>query len=318
MSNRDFETGDAISFGPFRLFTAQRLVERAGAPLQLGSRALDILIVLVEHAGEVVSKKDLISRVWPDVTVDESGLRVHVAGLRKALGEGQAGARYVSNVPGRGYCFVAPIARPNVSAVASTPVPVISDQVHGLPPRLTRMVGRDETVRLLSEQIAEQRFVSILGPGGIGKTTVAVSVGYAQLAAFDGSVRFIDLGPLNDPGLVPSALASMLGLLVQSDDPTPSLINVLRDRRMLLILDSCEHVIETAAALAERIFEEAPQVHILATSRESLQVEGEHAHWLPALDSPPDGVELSRAQVLAYPAGQLFVERAQTLVRRKP
>src|ERR1700692_3371840 len=112
MSNRDFETGDAISFGPFRLFTAQRLVERAGAPLQLGSRALDILIVLVEHAGEVVSKKDLISRVWPDVTVDESGLRVHVAGLRKALGEGQAGARYVSNVPGRGYCFVAPIGRP--------------------------------------------------------------------------------------------------------------------------------------------------------------------------------------------------------------
>jgi predicted ATPase/DNA-binding winged helix-turn-helix (wHTH) protein len=310
MSNRDFETGDVISFGPFRLFTAQRLVERAGAPLQLGSRALDILIVLVEHAGEVVSKKDLISRVWPDVTVDESGLRVHVAGLRKALGDGQAGARYVTNVPGRGYCFVAPISRPKVLAIASTPVPVISHQVHGLPPRLTRMVGRDETVRLLSEQIAEERFVSILGPGGIGKTTVAVSVAHAQLAAFDGSVRFIDLGPLNNPGLVPSALASMLGLLVQSDDPTPSLINFLRDRRMLLILDSCEHVIETVAALAERIFEEAPQVHILATSRESLQVEGEHAHWLPALDSPPDGVELSRAQLLAYPAGQLFVERA--------
>jgi predicted ATPase len=216
----------------------------------------------------------------------------------------------VTNVPGRGYCFVAPIGRPNVSATASVPEPMISDQVHGLPARLTRMVGRDDTVRLVSKQLAEQRFVSILGPGGIGKTTVAVSVGHAQLAAFDGSVRFFDLGPLNDPRLVPSALASMLGLLVHSDDPTPSLINFLRDRRMLLILDSCEHVIETAAALAERIFEEAPQVHILATSRESLQVEGEHAHWLPALDSPPDGVELSLAQVLAFPAGQLFVERA--------
>jgi predicted ATPase len=276
----------------------------------LGSRALDILIVLVEHAGEVVSKKNLMSRVWPDVMVDESGLRVHVAGLRKALGEGQAGARYVTNIPGRGYCFVAPISRPNVSATASVPEPVISDQGHGLPARLTRMVGRDETVCLLSEQLAEQRFVTILGPGGIGKTTVAVSVGHAQLAAFDGSVRFFDLGPLNDPRLVPSALASMLGLLVQSDDPTPSLVNFLRDRRMLLILDSCEHVIETVAALAERIFEEAPQVHILATSRELLRVEGEHAHWLPALDSPPDGVELSMAQVLAFPAGQLFVERA--------
>jgi predicted ATPase/DNA-binding winged helix-turn-helix (wHTH) protein len=310
MSNRDLETRDVISFGPFRLFTAQRLLERAGAPLQLGSRALDILIILVEHAGEVVSKKDLISHVWPDVTVDESGLRVHVAGLRKALGEGREGARYVSNIPGRGYCFVAPIARPSVSAKAFVPAPVICDQVHGLPARLTRMVGRDEIVRLLSRQLAEQRFVTILGPGGIGKTTVAVSVGHAQLTAFEGSVRFFDLGPLNDPRLVPSALASMLGLLVQSEDPTPSVINFLRDRRMLLVLDSCEHVIETVAALAERIFEEAPHVHILATSRELLQVEGEHAHWLPALDSPPDGVELSMAQVLAFPAGQLFVERA--------
>jgi DNA-binding winged helix-turn-helix (wHTH) protein len=238
MSNRDFGTGDVVSFGPFRLFTAQRLLERAGAPLQLGSRALDILIVLVEHAGEVVSKKELISRVWPDVTVDESGLRVHIAGLRKALGEGQAGARYVTNIPGRGYCFVAPISRANVSAKAPVSEPAISDQLHGLPARLTRMVGRDETLRLLAEQLAEQRFVTILGPGGIGKTTVAVSLGYEQLAAFEGSVRFFDLGPLNDPGLVPSALASMLGLLVQSDDPTPSLINFLRDRRMLLILDS--------------------------------------------------------------------------------
>src|ERR1700732_4834758 len=104
-------TKDAVSFGPFRLIAAERLIERAGIPLQVGSRALEVLIVLVEHAGEVVSKKDLISRVWPDVTVDESGLRVHVAGLRKALGDGQAGARYVANVAGRGYCFVAPISR---------------------------------------------------------------------------------------------------------------------------------------------------------------------------------------------------------------
>src|SRR5882724_11194112 len=104
---------DIVSFGPFRLLAAERLLERDGIPLQLGSRALDILIVLVEHAGAVVSSEELMSRVWPNVTVIESNLRVHVAGLRKALGEGRAGARYVSNVPGRGYCFVAPISRPN-------------------------------------------------------------------------------------------------------------------------------------------------------------------------------------------------------------
>src|SRR5882762_7706558 len=98
MTDKDPQTKNVVLFGPFRLLAAERLLERGGVPLQLGSRALDILIVLVEHAGEVVSKKDLISRVWPDVTVDESGLRVHVSGLRKALGEGQAGARYVTNI----------------------------------------------------------------------------------------------------------------------------------------------------------------------------------------------------------------------------
>src|SRR5882672_8716309 len=99
------------SFGPFRLFAAERLLEKAGEPLQLGGRALDILIALVERAGEVVSRKELISRVWPDVFVDEANLRVHVSHLRKALGEGHYGARYVANVPGRGYCFVAPVTR---------------------------------------------------------------------------------------------------------------------------------------------------------------------------------------------------------------
>jgi predicted ATPase/DNA-binding winged helix-turn-helix (wHTH) protein len=307
----DPQPQNVVSFGPFRLSAAERLLERNGVPIQLGSRALDILIVLVERAGEVVTKKELMSRVWPDVNVDEASLRVHVAGLRKALGEGQAGARYVSNIPGRGYCFVAPIGRPVAAKPPSALDPAAAaDQAHRLPPRLTRMVGRDEILRAISEQLAEQRFVTILGPGGIGKTTVAVAIGHAQLAAFDGAVRFLDLGLLADPRLVPSAIASTLGLLVQSTDPTPSLISFLRDRRMLLILDSCEHVVEAAAALAEHIFEEAPQVHILATSREALRVEGEHVYRLSALDSPPEGVDFSAAQTIAFPAARLFVERA--------
>jgi predicted ATPase len=142
------------------------------------------------------------------------------------------------------------------------------------------MVGRDQTVQEISDQLKTERFVTITGPGGIGKTTVAVAVGYKPLADFAGAVHFFDLGPLNDPLLVPSAVASALGLIVQSNDPVPGLMAFLRDKRMLLILDSCEHVIETAAALAERIFEDAPQVHILATSREPLRVEGERVHWL--------------------------------------
>ncbi len=132
-----------------------------------------------------------------------------------------------------------------------------------------------------------QRFVTIAGPGGIGKTTVAVLLGHMSRAGFEGAVCFFDLGLLHDPLLVPSAVASTLGLQVQSDDPLPAILDFLRNKRMLVILDSCEHVIEAAATLAERIFQEAPQVHILATSRETLRVEGEHVHRLAPLEIPP-------------------------------
>ena len=297
---------EVISFGPFRLYAARRLIEREGVPLHLGSRALDILIVLVEQASKVVSKNDLMARVWPGVTVDEGSLRVHVAALRKALGDGESGARYLTTLTGQGYCFVAPVTRSS----APKPLETKSGQAHNLPTRLTRMVGRDQTVQEISEQLKTERFVTIVGPGGIGKTTVAVSVGYKLLTEFAGAVQFFDLGPLNDPLLIPGTVASALGLPVQSADPTPGLIGFLRDKRMLLILDSCEHVIETAAVLAERIFEGAPQVHILATSRESLRVEGEHVHRLPPLASPADDASLTAAQALDFPAVQLFVERA--------
>jgi DNA-binding winged helix-turn-helix (wHTH) protein len=111
IDNQDPQTDDTVSFGPFRLYAARRLIESADTRLQLGARALDILIALVEQAGKVVSKSDLMMRVWPDVAVDEGNLRVHVAALRKALGDGEAGARYVTTVSGQGYCFVAPIFR---------------------------------------------------------------------------------------------------------------------------------------------------------------------------------------------------------------
>jgi predicted ATPase/DNA-binding winged helix-turn-helix (wHTH) protein len=303
-----YHAPEVISFGPFRLNPAQRLLEKSGTQLHLGARALEILIVLAERAGEVVSKKTLLARVWPDVIVDKGTLRFHIAALRRALGDGQQGARYVTTFTGRGYCFVAPVTRSN-APTQSNPEALLSDQSHKLPTPLTRMVGRDEAIRNLSTQLVAERFVTIVGPGGIGKTTVAISIANNSLSAYDGAVHFLDLGPLNDPLLVASAVASTFGLVVQSSDPTPSLINFLRFKRVLLLLDSCEHVIETAAALAERIFEEAPHVHILATSREPLRVEGEHVYQLAPLDSPPDTVGITAAQALTFPAAQLFVER---------
>jgi len=176
------QTDEVISFGPFRLYPAQRLIEREGVPLHLGGRALDILLVLVEHAGEVVSKNDLMARVWPGVTVDEGSLRVHVAALRKALRDGESGARYLTTLTGQGYCFVAPVSRSSEPRpFAPSPLEAASSKpghVHHLPARLTRMVGRDQTVQEISEQLKTERFVTIVGPGGIGKTSVVVSVGY--------------------------------------------------------------------------------------------------------------------------------------------
>jgi len=129
----------AVSFGPFQLYPTARLLERDGKPVHIGGRALDILIFLAGHAGQVVNKNDLFAHVWSDVTVDESSLRFHIASLRKALGDGQSGARYVTNVPGRGYCLVAPISR---SAQPSEPNAAVRvpEAPRTLPPRLARMV----------------------------------------------------------------------------------------------------------------------------------------------------------------------------------
>jgi predicted ATPase/DNA-binding winged helix-turn-helix (wHTH) protein len=297
-----------ISFGPFTLRLSERLLASVGKPVELGTRALDLLIVLVERAGQVVGKRDLIASVWPDTTVDESNLRFQIASLRKALADGKSGARYVITVPGRGYCFVAPTVRSSPLRLP-TAQSLLALRSNGLPPRLTRMVGRDETVQKISAQLAAKRFVSIVGPGGIGKTTVAIEIGHRLLAGYEDGVYFLDLGPLNDPLLVASAVVSALRLPVQSDDPVLSLIGSLRDKRILMIFDNCEHVIETAAALAERIFQAAPEVHILATSREGLRVEGEHVHSLKPLDNPPDDAELTAAQARTFPAVQLFLER---------
>jgi predicted ATPase/DNA-binding winged helix-turn-helix (wHTH) protein len=314
-------TGDrsehaAISFGTFRLLPKARLLEKDGVAQHIGGRALDILILLVERAGEVVSKRELVDKVWADVIVDEGSLRFHITALRKVLGDNAADARYVLNVPGRGYSFAAAVSRGDAARVeahrteplpSAAPEPLAHRQT--LPAQLTRIIGREDTVKELLAELETHRFVSVVGPGGIGKTSVALAVGHRLLTAFENSVFFIDFSSLRDSHLVASAIANALGLTVNSDNPVPSLLDYLRQRRMLLILDSCEHVLETLAALAESIVREAPDLHILATSRESFRVEGEQVYRLFPLACPPQRAGLKASEVMAFPAAQLFVER---------
>ncbi|WP_407179860.1 ATP-binding protein [Bradyrhizobium sp. STM 3562] len=301
--------GEAYLFGPFRLLASERLLLNEGEPVPLGSRALDILIILVERAGEVVSHRELFKRVWSDVIVDEASLRVQIAGLRKTLGDGREGARYIANVPAKGYCFVAPVQR----AHAVRPSPnLVFDRPRSdtLPDRLGRMVGRDETVEVLCSDVRSRRFVTIVGPGGVGKTTVAVAVAHALADEFEGAVCFVDLSVLRDGALLITAVASAIGCLAQTQDSSQRLLSFISDKRLLVVLDSCEHVLDSVALFAEHVCREAPFVHLIATSREALRAEGENIYPLQSLELPGSNSSLTAAKALAFPAVQLFMERA--------
>ncbi|MGX9425584.1 MULTISPECIES: ATP-binding protein [Bradyrhizobium] len=298
-----------FSFGPFRLLSAERILSEGDRPVRLGSRALDILIALVVRAGELVSKRDLVAIVWPETVVVEANLTVHVAALRRALGDGQGGQRYIVNIPGRGYRFVAPVSIVTQSVPAAPPA-AAPQAPHNLPAQLTRLIGRDDVVRNLCQRIAAHRLLTVVGAGGVGKTAVALDVAEQMIGTLKDGVWLVDLAPVTDPELVPTALAASLKLEIRSDNPLPSLIGALSDKQMLLVLDNCEHVIDQAAALAAGITKAARNVHVLATSREPLHVDGEQLYRLPPLETPPDMATLTATEALGFPAVQLFVERA--------
>jgi predicted ATPase/DNA-binding winged helix-turn-helix (wHTH) protein len=303
----------AISFGSFRLLPSQRLLLEGDQPVRLGSRALDLLAVLAENAGRVVPKEELIARVWPGIFVEESNLKMQVSALRRAVGDGQGSARYIVTVSGRGYEFVAPVRRTEEPPAAPPPV-VTKAGNHNLPVAVTRMIGREETVASLISRLARERLVTIVGPGGIGKTTLALAAAEAMLSAYENGVWFIDLAPLTDPRLVPRTLATVLGLEIHAEDPLPGLVASLPDKRMLVILDNCEHVIEAAAGLAAILLRSTPGISILATSREPLEVAGEREYRLRPLATPSPSPVLTAADALSFPAVQLFLERVSTVI----
>ena len=207
-----------LTFGPFRLFPAERRLEKEGRPVRLGGRALDLLIVLGERPGEVVSNRVLLESVWPDVTVEESSLRFHIKNLRKVLSDNQSGARYVANVPGRGYCLAVPVERIDRMDAAKTGGAPGAARTN-LPARGTTVIGRSDSMEAVSRDLSRRRIVTIVGPGGIGKTTLAIATARALRASFGDAVVFVDLAPIEDPSLVVSILVSALGLVLRIDEP---------------------------------------------------------------------------------------------------
>jgi len=309
----------AVAFGPFRYDPVQRVVSDSHGPLRLGSRAVHLLAVLLEQPGRLFSRDELVARVWPHTVVEETSLRVHISALRKALGDGVDGARYIANVPGRGYVFVgetgawrpgsglppgnvSPSTLPEPDARAGSPL---------LPPRLTRPIGREHAIAQLAELLARERLVSIIGAGGMGKTTVALAVADTLAGRYADGTHLVDFSHLSDPALVAAELGRTQGLIVPSNDATAVLESALRHKRLLFVLDNCEHVIDAVATLVHRLLRACPGLYFLSTSREPLDIEAEWVFKLPPLALPLPDEYLDLRDLLAYPAIQLFTERAQ-------
>ena len=312
-SPEPLRSDDRLLFGPFELHASQRLLQRDGLAIILGSRAMDILLALLERPGAILSQRDLIARVWPGTIVEDVNLRVHVSALRRALRDGEAG-RYVVTVPGRGYRFVHPLRvdRPSGSA-ADPPVPPATP----VPLAPARVIGRDATIEQIRAALSRGRLVSIIGPGGIGKTAVAASVADIMRPGCPDGVHWVDLAAITPGDSIAAAIALATGLANFNADPTQGLIAWLQQKRMLLVLDSCERVVGSTAALAERILREAPGVLVLTTSREALRVSGERVIRLAPLPAPPpDGRTLTAAEAVTYPAVALFAERATAVLDR--
>jgi non-specific serine/threonine protein kinase len=281
-----------------------------GTFVPLGSRAFEILAVLVEHANELVSKDQLAERIWPGVTVGKGVLDFHVSAIRKALGAHRA---ILATISGRGYRLLGEWTRQSSDQWQA---PSFSPSAFGstnLPASPNDLVGRDASFEYLQQACSAYRIVTLAGPGGIGKTALAIELARRLLPHFDHGVWLVELASLFDPNLVPLAVTESIGL--QSGLGPKSAEDVARDigsRRILLVLDNCEHIIDAAAHLANCILRLSPRAVILATSRETLRTQGECVYRVPPLDLPPPDSDRA-AEIAGNSAVQLFLERAEAL-----
>src|SRR5271163_3275424 len=303
----DSAVGERLKFGEFEHAPVARTLWRRGEQVRLGSRALEILIALASRPGQIVSKDDLTQLVWRGAFVDETALRVGISAIRKALGSG--GDQYIATVPGRGYCFVFDV---ETTAAKPAAAPPHHERLkpRRLPVQIARVVGRDEVIVALAAEATRHRLLSLVGPGGIGKTTVAVAAADRLRTAFD-AVTFVDLAPIENGTQMSAAAAAALGLNLRlQEDPVDEIAVAVEDRRVLIVLDNCEHLVDLAAAFVEALLSRAPCVTILVTSRERLRTADEWVHQLSPLNAPSESTTLSAEEVRRYPAVEMFEERA--------
>lgn len=301
--------GERACFGPFELDVARRLLLRDARPVRIGSRAMDILIALLRRPGETISARDLVAQAWPRAIAAGANLRAQVLKLRRALGDGEE-MRFIENVPARGYRFTCHVEWRSGVGVRETAEPAGSGPMLPVP----RILGREAIVADILARMPRRRLLTLVGPGGVGKTSVAHALAAAFAPACADGVRWIDLAALNGEGSAAEAIAVAVGLVSFTNDHSPSVISWLRDKRLLLVMDCADRMVEDVARLAEKIVSEAPGVHVFVTSREALRAGGEHVIRLPPLAVPPDRPDMRAADALTFSAVQLFVERAAAVL----
>jgi predicted ATPase/DNA-binding winged helix-turn-helix (wHTH) protein len=310
-----------IAFGRFLLLPHRRELLADGRPVKLGGRAFDVLMALVEAHGAVLSKNALMTRVWPDRIVEENNLQWQISALRAAFGPDR---NLIRTVPGRGYQFTAEIdtvygspAADAGPAIAAQPDPreALRDEVPGelsptsLPEPISELIGRDDVLAEILSLASAHRLVTLTGAGGIGKTRLALAAARRLLPQFADGVWLAEFSPIADPGLVPVSVAAAIGLDLAGGEVTAQRVaQALAGRRLVLVLDTCEHVIGAAAALAEAVLQAGGTLHLLATSREPLRAEGEWVYPVPPLAVPAEDAE-DADDLLGYGGVRLFVER---------
>ncbi len=305
-SERDLQVSVPYEIGPFRLDPEAGVLTRDGKPAALGPRAVAVLKTLVEHANEYVPKASIIDAAWPGLVVEENNLSVQITGIRRVLAQA-GGKRWIETLPRRGYRFIGPVKQVREGR---TPESTSFTLRSNLPEPLTSFVGRDRELAEMKRLLPNRRLLTIIGVGGIGKTRLALQLAAEVTDAYRDGVWLVDLAPLADPALVPSAVAQVLGVREEASKPVlETLCGSLKRRQLLLILDNCEHVLGECTRLAEAALKQASGLTIIATSREPLQVEGEQIYALSTLSLPDQSASTDSMQ--RSEAVTLFLERAQ-------
>jgi len=285
----------------------QRSVLIDGAPAKVGSRAFDVLLALVERRERVVPKRELMDLVWPKLVVEEGNLLVHMVALRKLLGP-----RAIATIPGRGYRFVMPVDEVASTGSAEPAPPSVT--IRGNLPAQPALFGRAQDLDAVEALLRAHTVVTIVGAGGIGKTSLALAASLAARVDLPDGRWWVELAPLTEAAHVPSSIAGALGMQLPSGRmPNEAVALALAGKNLLLVLDSCEHLADDIASFIDLLRARAPNVRLLVTSQESLKCRDEQVYRLGALAVPPNA-QLEEAT--RFGAVELFVERARAVDSR--